>query len=425
MNYEEALEYISNINWKWSIPGLERIRILMDKLGNPQDGLKFIHVAGTNGKGSTCAFLSHILVKSGYKVGLFTSPFIEVFNERMQINNENISNEELAEITTYIQPFADSMEDPPTEFELNTAIGFVYFARNNCDIVILEVGMGGELDSTNIIKSPELAIITTISLDHTQYLGDTVTKIAETKSGIIKPGTNVVVYNQDQSVMRVIKKKCKDEGAGFYVSEPNRMELVSSNIERQVFSHPDFGNLAASLIGRYQMENIAVVLKAVEVLRKRGYNISSGSVLQGLEATRWPGRFEVIHHDPFFIVDGGHNPQGIKATTDSLKAVFHDEKLIIIFGVLADKDYMQMLGEILPIAREVLTVTPPSARALDSAETAKLIEEQGVTAKSFEKIGDAIDCAMLDSAGITPICALGSLYMVGDVKKYVNERFYK
>ena len=207
MNYQETLEYIASINWKGSVLGLERIRELMDKLGNPQKELKFIHITGTNGKGSTAAFLSSVLIEAGYKVGLFTSPYIEVFNERMQINNCNISDEELAEITTYIRPFADAMEDKPTEFELNTAISLVYFQRNHCDIVVFEVGMGGELDSTNVIDFADVAVFTAIGLDHTEELGDTIEKIAATKAGIIKKNCRVVLCKKADSVSSVIRKK--------------------------------------------------------------------------------------------------------------------------------------------------------------------------------------------------------------------------
>lgn len=422
MDYQETLKYISSTNWKGSVPGLERIRELTAMLGNPQDKLKFIHVGGSNGKGSVCAFLSSILVNAGYRVGLFISPYIEVFNERMQINNVNISDEELAEITTYIRPFADSMEDSPTEFELNTAIAFEYFSRHECDIVVLEVGMGGELDSTNIILPPELAVITTISLEHTQYLGNTLEEIATTKSGIIKSGCNVVLYKQASEVTETIRRRCALVGAELYISEPEAVETESVSIDRQVLHHRDFGDISIALLGRYQSENAAVVLKAVEVLKNSGYNITDGAVRKGFADTRWPGRFEVISREPVFIVDGAHNPQGARATSDSMDSVFMDEKLIMIIGVLADKDYREMLGYLLPHAREVMCVSPPSERALASERTAEVVNSMGVKAQAFDDIGDAIEAAF-DRAGRTvPICAVGSLYMVGDIKRYVNNR---
>ncbi len=424
MDYKETLDYISSINWKGSVLGLERINLLMEKLGNPQKELKFIHIAGTNGKGSTAAFLSSVLVKAGYKTGLFTSPYIEVFNERMQINNENISDEELAEITSYIRPFADSMEDKPTEFELNTAISLVYFAKNKCDIVVFEVGMGGSLDSTNVIDTPEVAVITAIGLDHTEELGDTIEKIAYTKSGIIKEGTSVVVYDQAESVKEVIKNRCNEVNAKMYVSEPSSVVYKSVDIDALHFSYKEFDELTIPLIGNYQLLNVAVALKVIEVLKELGWNISNDQIIDGLKNTKWPGRFEVLKKDPVFIVDGAHNPHGIKATSQSIKAVFDEqlkkgEKLSFIFGVMVDKDYMDMLSQIIPMAKEFYCVTPDNPRAFQANELANIIEKMGVKAEAFESIDKAIDSAL--SCGNNCI-ALGSLYMIGDIKKYIKNK---
>ena len=423
MDYEEALDYIAQTNWRGSKPGLERITQLCGLLGNPHKGMKFIHVAGTNGKGSVCAFLSSILYKAGYKVGLFTSPYIEVFNERMQINGRNIPDEELARITEYIRPYADSMEDLPTEFELNTAIALEYFKRNSCDIVILEAGMGGELDSTNVIDSPELAIIMHIALDHTAELGNTIEEIAKTKAGIIKPGCRVVLYKQEEKAADIIRSRCEAVGAELFVSEPEELEWIDADINRQIFRSRSFGTLAIPLIGSYQLENAAAALKAVEVLRRRGWHISTNSVTDGLESTRWPGRFEVIRHRPLFIVDGGHNVDGISAAAESLERIFKEEKIILIFGVMADKNYDEMLDRILPHASEVLCVAPNNERALPADELARAAAEKGVHAESFGSIGEAVDAAYEKAKRVLPICAAGSLYMVGDIKKYVNEKY--
>lgn len=420
MDYTETLEYIAATNWRGSKLGLERIKELCRLLGDPQKEMKFIHIAGTNGKGSAAAFLSSILYKAGYKVGLFTSPYIEVFNERMQINGKNISDSELSEITTYIRPFADSMEDLPTEFELNTAIALEYFRRNGCDIVVLEAGMGGELDSTNVIDSPEAAVIMHIALDHMAELGDTVEKIAATKAGIIKPGCDVVLYRQDESVTEIIKKKCDEVGASLSISDPDSLEVTDISIDRQVMKSDRFGTLCIPLVGSYQPLNVAVVLKVVEALKRRGYHISSSNVADGLESTKWPGRFEVIRRNPLFIVDGGHNIDSITATEKSIAAVLKDEKLILIFGVMADKEYDEMLNIILPHAREVHCVTPDNDRALKAETLARVIESKGVKATAFESIGEAVDAAFEKAGRSIPICALGSLYMVGDIKKYVG-----
>ena len=423
MNYNETLEYIASYVWKGSVLGLSRIRDLLEKLGNPQKELKFIHIAGTNGKGSTAAFLSSILKESGYKVGLFTSPYIEVFNERMQIDNENISDEELAEITTYIKPFADALEDHPTEFELNTAICMEYFKRNQCDIVVLEVGMGGELDSTNIIDSPEAAVITAIGLDHTAELGDTIEKIAKTKAGIIKEGCSAVLYKQVDSVTDIIRDRCEEVGATLDISEPEQVEFIDMDIDGQRFNYPGYETLQIPLIGNYQLENVALALKTVEVMRRRGWDISNEAVKEGLKKTRWPGRFEVVLRDPIFIVDGAHNPHGIRATAKSLKAVFKDQKIVFLFGVMADKDYDDMLDQILPMAREVNCVTPNNPRALAADKLAEIIRERGVTATPFETIGEAVDSVLEKAkAADTNATALGSLYMIGDIKSYIKSK---
>lgn len=423
MNYQEALDYIAATNWRGSRLGLERITKLCHLIGDPQKDLKFIHITGTNGKGSVAVFLSSILHKAGYKVGLFVSPYVEVFNERMQINGKYISNEELAEITTYIRPFADAMDDPPTEFELNTAIALEYFKRNKCDIVSFEVGMGGELDSTNVIDAPEVAVFTHIALDHTKELGDTAEKIAATKAGIIKPGCRVVLYKQDERVMDVIAQKCEKTHCPLYISEPEKVKFLDVNIQRQLFRSKDYGTLAVSLLGSYQRENIAVVLKVVDVLKELGYKISQENVSGGLEDTRWPGRFEVIKRNPLFIVDGGHNVDGIKGTAKTIETVLKDEKLILIIGVMADKNYDEMMDIILPYAKEVCTVAPDNDRALPAEDLAAVIEKKGVKATPCSSIPQAVDLALEKAKMTTPVAALGSLYMVGDVKRYVNREY--
>ena len=421
MNIEEAKNYITKTAPKGSVLGLSRITELMEKLGNPQDDLKFIHVAGTNGKGSTCRFLASILEKAGYRVGLFTSPYIEVYNERIQVNSENIPDEDLAQIVSLIAPVADSMEDSPTEFELNSAIAFVYFKKAACDIVVLEVGLGGEFDSTNIIKPPVAAVITSIGLDHTKILGDTKEMIAGTKSKIIKPGTAAIVYKQENSVMDVIRERCAQVGAELFVSEPEAVEFEGADLYKQQFAYKDFGVLSMLLLGRYQLNNAALVLKIVEVLRTRGYSIPNSAVFHGFSETKWPGRFEVISREPIVIVDGSHNPDGIKAAAEGLKALFPDEKITFIFGVLADKDYEEMLDTIAPLAAEILAVAPESPRALPATWLCELVKQRGIETASFSDFRSAAKTALDHVYGVGVICALGSLYMVADIKKAFRE----
>lgn len=422
MNYKETIEYINSITWIGSKLGLERTQELLAYLGNPQKQLKFIHIAGTNGKGSTASMLSSVLTQAGYKTGLFTSPYIERFNERMQIDKVSISDEELAEIATYVRPYAESMEDLPTEFELNTAIGIEYFKRNACDFVVLEVGMGGLLDSTNVIDAPELAIITAIGLDHVKELGGTIEAIARTKAGIIKEGCKVVVYGQDEIVEEAIKEVCKEKDAQYFSPEFDQIQLIGQGLKGQSFSYKGIKELMIPLAGTYQLNNAAVVLKALEVLKASGLMISEEDLRKGLAETVWPGRFEVLSENPVFIIDGAHNPHGIRATKESLEKHFPHKKIVFLLGIMADKEIDEMLGVILPIAREVITVTPNNPRALPGEELAQLIIKKGIQARSCDSIGQGVEEALHTAGADGIVCAIGSLYMIGDIRTYVKNK---
>ena len=416
MNYDEALSYIHSVCWKGSIPGLGRTRDLLRKLGNPERSLKFIHIAGTNGKGSTAAMLASILEEAGYTVGLYTSPFINRFNERMQVNHQCIGDEELAEITDYVRPYADEMADAPTEFELITAIAMVYFQRHRCDIVVLEVGMGGALDSTNVIDTPEVAIITAMGFDHTRELGNTMTEIASAKAGIIKPDGDVVIYGQNPEAEAVFERVAAERHSN--LSQPDYSQLIPGDfsLEGQSFSYGTWKDLRIPLVGVYQLNNAAVVLTAVDVLRRKGWSIFDDAVRQGLAHTRWPARFEVLHRDPVFIVDGGHNPHGIKATAESLQRIFPGQKFVFVTGVLADKDVEHILGLIVPMARRFYTVTPPNPRAMQADVLAQRIQAMGAEAIPCPTIPQAVRDAMDFAGKDGVVCALGSLYMSGDIR---------
>lgn len=416
MNYTEALEYIHSICWTFTKPGLERIASLCEKLRNPQNDLKFIHVAGTNGKGSFCSMLDSVLRNAGYKTGLFTSPYIKVFNERMQFCGENISNEELAEITEYVKPFADSMEDKPTEFELITAIGFEFFKRKKCDVVILEAGMGGRLDSTNIIDSSLLSVITGISLDHTAFLGDTPEKIAAEKAGIIKPNGAVLFGGNSKSVEEVIKAKAAEMGADYYFADKSGLEILSSDLSGSIINYKEYNELKLPLLGLYQPLNAANVLCALEILKGQGFKIDEKAVREGLLAARWPARFEIISRDPLIIFDGAHNPEGIETAVESIKRYFGDEKVAILTGVMKDKDYNYISRKFAEIADRAFTITPANPRALPAAEYAKVLEGVGITATSYESVASALaDAKKFAKGSGAPLVCLGSLYMYCEV----------
>lgn len=416
MTYEEALSYIHSICWKGSKLGLDRTRELLGKLNDPQKELKFIHIAGTNGKGSTAAMLSSILEEAGYRVGLYTSPFINRFNERMQVNHQPIPDEELAALTEYVRPYADAMADSPTEFELITALAMVWFARQKCDIVVLEVGMGGELDSTNIIDVPEAAVIAAMGLDHVKELGPTMADIARAKAGIIKEGGRVVSYGGNPEADEVIAAVCRARNAS--LCQPDFSAIVPGDfsLEGQTFSYKGWRGLRIPLVGAYQMNNAAVVLETVEVLRQRGWSVSDEAVRKGLADTRWPARFEVLRRDPVFIVDGGHNPHGIRATAESLRRLFPGRKITFVTGVMADKDVEHILGLIVPLADQFFTVRPDNPRAMDAGELAARIEAMGAKATACASVRDGVDRAIQAEGPHGVACALGSLYMSGEVR---------
>ena len=416
MTYEEALSYIHSICWKGSKLGLDRTRELLGKLDDPQKELKFIHIAGTNGKGSTAAMLSSILEEAGYRVGLYTSPFINRFNERMQVNHQPIPDEELAALTEYVRPYADAMADSPTEFELITALAMVWFARQKCDIVVLEVGMGGELDSTNIIDVPEAAVIAAMGLDHVKELGPTMADIARAKAGIIKEGGRVVSYGGNPEADEVIAAVCRARNAS--LCQPDFSAIVPGDfsLEGQTFSYKGWRGLRIPLVGAYQMNNAAVVLETVEVLRQRGWSVSDEAVRKGLADTRWPARFEVLRRDPVFIVDGGHNPHGIRATAESLRRLFPGRKITFVTGVMADKDVEHILGLIVPLADQFFTVRPDNPRAMDAGELAARIEAMGAKATACASVRDGVDRAIQAEGPHGVACALGSLYMSGEVR---------
>ena len=416
MTYEEALSYIHSICWKGSKLGLDRTRELLGKLNDPQKELKFIHIAGTNGKGSTAAMLSSILEKAGYRVGLYTSPFINRFNERMQVNHQPIPDEELAALTEYVRPHADAMADSPTEFELITALAMVWFARQKCDIVVLEVGMGGELDSTNIIDVPEAAVIAAMGMDHVKELGPTMADIARAKAGIIKEGGRVVSYGGNPEADEVIAAVCRARNAS--LCQPDFSAIVPGDfgLEGQTFSYKGWCGLRIPLVGAYQMNNAAVVLETVEVLRQRGWSVSDEAVRKGLADTRWPARFEVLRRDPVFIVDGGHNPHGIRATAESLSRLFPGRKITFVTGVMADKDVEHILGLIVPLADQFFTVRPDNPRAMDAGELARRIEAMGAKATACASVRDGVDRAIQAEGPHGVACALGSLYMSGEVR---------
>ena len=412
MTYEEAIAYIHGMYWRGSKLGLVRVTELCELLGNPQKQLRFIHVAGTNGKGSTCAMLSKILCAQGYRTGLFVSPYVDRFNERIQLDNTPIPDDDLAEIITEIAPVVDSMENPATEFEVITAAAFLYYSRKNCDYVVLEVGLGGELDSTNVIDTPLLSIITAIDYDHMHILGNTIEEIAYAKAGIIKDGGTVLFYGQHPNALPVIQAACEKHHATLHVVDRSTLKEGAYDLHGQTFDYRNYKDLRLGLLGKYQMRNAATVIDAVELLREKGVAISEEALRKGLSETVWPARFELLREDPPFFVDGGHNPHGVRGTVETYQRLFPNRKAKIIMGMMRDKDVAQSIELLLPIAKEFYTVTPNNDRAMPAEELAELIRACGAVATSFTSVADAIETA---ARGGEPALAVGSLYMAGEV----------
>ncbi len=422
MTYAEALNYIHSVSWEFCKPGLERIRELTERLGSPEKKLRFVHVAGTNGKGSFCSMLSSILSESGLKVGLYTSPYILRFNERMKINGYDIPDDTLAQLTEEVKPIADQMTDKPTEFELITAIAFLYFAREKADVVVLECGMGGRLDSTNIIEAPLLSVITGISLDHTAFLGDTVEKIAHEKAGIIKHGSPVLFGGKSESAKNIIEKKAKENCSSLFTPDHGKLNITSSELSGTVLDYKAYRNIQIPLLGQYQPFNTALVLEACEILKPIFPSITDSTIKSGLKKVRWPARFEILTNKPLVIFDGAHNPEGIKSAVESVKAYLGSEKVIVMSGVLKDKDYDFISAQLAEIADTVYTLTPNSPRALSAEAYADCITQHGVKAIAGATVSDTLPLAVQTATDKDkPLICLGSLYTYADVVNVLRD----
>ena len=420
MDYQQALAYISGTAVFGSRPGLERIGELLEKLGNPQKRLRFVHIAGTNGKGSCAAMTASVLKAAGYKTGLYTSPYLYRFNERMQIGGKQIGDEALAEIVTRVRPIAEAMDDHPTEFELITAAALLWFAQEQCDVVVLEVGLGGRFDATNIIDAPEVAVIMNIGLDHTAVLGDTIEQIALEKAGIIKPGTAAVLFQQSESVTRLVRARCEELDVSLRIPDFSAIHSEFDSLYGQTFRYQGEA-YALPLLGTHQLKNAATVLEVVDVLRGRGWRLEQSDVEHGLYAVSWPGRFELLSEDPLFIVDGGHNPQCAQTVAENLLRYFPDKRRILLLGVLKDKDVSGLTDRLDPVADEYLCITPESPRALTAEALAELLGRYGKPVTVCGSIRDGVSAALERADGDSVVCAVGSLYSVGEIRYFFGK----
>lgn len=416
MTETEAIDYIENQTWSKTRLGLSRTRELLLRLGNPEKKLKFIHVAGTNGKGSICAMTESILRHSGYVTGLYTSPFIENFREQIRVSGLCVTPNELIRAVERVKPVADNMEDHPSRFEILTAVAFLIFLEKKCDVVVLEVGMGGEFDSTNVIGPALVSVIANIGLDHTLFLGDTIEEIAQTKAGIIKTGTCTVAYPMDRAALDIIKEACNKLNVKLTIADTSHIKIYDMGIEGQIIDVPGLNEVHIPLVGLHQINNAAVVYAVINKLRRMGYSISDDDIKKGFKNTLWPGRFEVLSKEPLFVLDGGHNTQCASALNLTLNRMFPGQKFLFLTGILEDKEVDEILSEIKDLASEIVCITPNSERALNGTALEKKINSAypNIKTKSFEAVGDAID--YIDKQNKDAI-AFGSLYAAGDIRR--------
>ena len=425
MNYQESLDYILGTPNPGGVYERNVMQSLLAKLGDPHKGVKYVHIAGTNGKGTTSAFIASVLREAGYKTGLYTSPFIQRFNERIQVNGEQIPDGDLARITTTIsEKVPEVMAEGrrrPTIFELITALGFCWFKEQQCDVVVLEVGMGGRLDATNAIMDEDSVVsaMVNIGFDHMEFLGDTLPLIAGEKAGIIKEKGDVVVYGQSPEVEKVFYDKAMEKHAAYTRSDNETAVVKKMDVTGTVFRFGPWRDMKIRLLGRYQVRNACTALTVIERLRFHGFRFTDEQVYAGMEKAIWPGRAELLRQEPTVIVDGAHNPQGFEALMETMELLFPGKKLRIVLGVLADKDFNAGIDIAIPHAKKFYAVTPPSYRALDAGELAADIRQKAdVPVAPFESIPAAIEAALAESAKDDVIAILGSLYQVGDVRTY-------
>lgn len=417
MTYDECLKKI-NSKLKFGIkPGLDRIKKVLNEIGNPQDNLKFIHVAGTNGKGSTCNMIASVLKESGYKTGLFTSPFIINFRDRIKVNDQMISEDELCKIVKKLNPYADSL----TEFEFITIIAFEWFSNKNCDVVVLETGLGGRLDATNVINTPLVSVITSISFDHTAILGESLEKITLEKCGIIKRNGITVSYPvQSFSVIEVIKQEAKQKNNILIIPKFSDVKLVNRDTVSSHFYYKG-NDMTLNLAGEHQVKNCMVAIETLEALKKHhDFDIPNLSIARGIKKVNMPARIQTILTKPTIILDGSHNPDGAEALSRFIDEFFLEKNLIGIVGMLKDKDYNCMLKKLIPKFKKVYTVPVDSPRSLSASDLKLAVQRYCQNTYEKKSIEEAINYAMESCFANNLIIIFGSLYLSERVINFVK-----
>lgn len=431
MNYEEAVAYAGELMKKKNIVlGLGTMKELLHRLGDPQNELSFLHIAGTNGKGSILAMVASICQAAGYLVGRYNSPSVFTYCEKIQVNGESISEADVARLMTKVREASDAMEGEgfphPTSFETETAVSFLYFKEKKCDLVALETGMGGETDATNVVTTTQVSILASISMDHMQFLGNTLEEIAKVKGGIIKPGRPVAMTGQNPEVEAVIQGIAEEKGAPLIISRPEQAVIRSADHTGTVFDYKEFQNVKLSLLGKYQVINACTALEVVEILRGLGYDIRQQAVLEGMAGVKWPGRFQMLMDRPVFLIDGAHNPEAAVRLRDSIELYFSGRKISYIMGILADKDYEEIVRITMPLAQKIYTVTPGSPRALGAEALRDCVLKSGFTGKVKAELSvkQAVFDALLSAKEDEIIIAFGSLSYLSEVTDALKETIH-
>ena len=429
MNYQEALDFIHGTYKFGSKLGLENVTYLLELLGKPQESLKVIHIAGTNGKGSTASYIHNVLKEAGYKVGLYTSPYLESFTERIQINGVNIPEDRLAELACLvkekIQIMVNEGKNHPTEFEVVTALAFLYYAEEQIDYLVLEVGLGGRLDATNVVENPIASVITPIGYDHMEYLGDTLEKIAFEKGGIIKQNGCTITYPQTVGVIAVFEELCSNRNNELYVASFESLIIQYSGIDYQLFNtviqEKEYSNVKIQLAGIHQIYNCCTALTAIEVLRReRGLIIEDEAIYKGLLSTKWPGRMEILSKKPITIIDGAHNIHGAEALKLNIEKLLGDYSITLVIGMLEDKDVDGFLQLVIPAVDKVITTKPNNPRGLRAELLMDKVIPYGKSVYAIEEINKAIDTALEITKDDEAVLFAGSLYMIGEVRSILK-----
>ena len=423
MDYQQAVDYIESPALPRGRYGLERLKQALELLGNPQHKVRFVHVAGTNGKGSCAAMLASVLKEAGYRTGLYISPHLRRYNERMQVDGVDISDDDLIRAAQRVKEVCEQLGGTPIVFEVLTLMALWYFAERRCDFVVLEVGIGGKLDATNCIPAPAAALIAQLGFDHTETLGSTIEEIAAQKGGIAKPGSQLVMAEQEPAALRVVEQLCREQGCGFTVADPERLQVLSTSLEGQRLRDRTYGELLLPLAGSHQVKNAANVLTVVEVLKGEGFAIPDRAVRQGIESTVWPARFERLSRSPDFILDGGHNPQCVQAAVQALQDYYPGKKVVFLTGMMKDKDSAAMLAKMAEVAKAFVCLHADSERAFGAQELAREIENTlslaAYPAASAQE-GCALAQRLAGEQGV--VCALGSLYLAGEIRAVFHRK---